>query len=94
MEGAMSGEGMNSDQIAQVFGSLARIEQKIDSAATSLTQHVADDKEVAKALFGRIEILQLSHAKQKGALTVLGTVGSMLGAGVGYLIERWTVGHH
>ncbi len=87
-------EGMNADQIALVFGALGRIEQKIDSAAGSLVQHVADDKVVAKALFERIEVLQLSHAKQKGALTVLGTVGSMLGAGVGYLIERWTLGHH
>jgi hypothetical protein len=85
---------MNPDQIERVFGALSRIETKIDTAASSLQQHVADDKEVAKALFGRIETLQLSHARQKGALTVLGTVGSMLGAGVGYLIERWTVGHH
>ena len=86
--------GLTDEQVERVFGSLARIETKIDIAAGSLVQHVADDKVVAKALFERIEVLQLSHAKQKGALTVLGTVGSMLGAGIGYLIERWTIGHH
>ena len=84
---------MSDDVLLEISRSLGRIEQKIDNNAAALTQHAADDKVVSKALFDRIETLQLSAAKQKGALTVLGTVGSMLGAGIGYLIERIVRGH-
>lgn len=87
-------EGMSSDQIERVFGSLARIEQKIDSAAGTLAQHALDDKAIQKALFDRVEVLQLGQAKQKGFLSALAAVGSVLGAGVGYIIERITLGHH
>lgn len=42
----------------------------------------------------RIGALEASNAKQKGFLTALTSVGSVMGAGVGYLIERVTFGHH
>lgn len=87
-------DGMNPEQIERVFGALARIEQKIDGHVGTVTAHIDHDEKVQKALFERIETLQLASAKQKGALTVLGALGSMLGAGVGYLIERLTLGHH
>jgi hypothetical protein len=87
-------DGMNPEQIERVFGALARIEQKIDSHVDTVAAHVAHDETVQKALFERVETLQFAQAKQKGALTVLGAVGSALGAGAGYLIERWTSGHH
>ena len=89
-------EGMNADQITRVFESLGRIEQKIDGNASTLSQHILDDKAVAKALFERVEVLQLGQAKQKGFLTALTSVGSVLGAGVGYLVEKIMLGggHH
>lgn len=85
---------MSDEILMDIQRALGRIEAKTDVYASSLTQHVADDKVVAKALFERIETLQLASAKQKGALTVLGALGSMIGAGVGYLLERFIFGTH
>lgn len=85
---------MSDEVLLEMSRTLGRIEGKLDSNAAALVQHVEDDKVVAKALFERIEVLQAGSNRQKGALTVLGAVGSMLGAGVGYLIERVTLGHH
>lgn len=81
--------GMSDDQIAQVFGALGRIEQKVDGLGQTFTTHVADDQRIHKALFERIEPLQASMNKQKGALTILGAAGSIIGAGAGYLVERF-----
>lgn len=85
---------MSDEVLLEMSRTLGRIEQKIDSGTAALAQHVADDKEIARALFGRIEVLQAGANKQKGFMTALGVVGSALGAGVGYLIERVTIGHH
>jgi hypothetical protein len=84
---------MDNEQVERIFGSLGRIEAKVDGLSANLTTHTEDDKRIAKALFDRIEPLQASANKQKGALTVLGMAGSMLGAGVGYLVERFLRGH-
>lgn len=84
---------MSDDVLLEISRSLGRIEQKIDNNAAALIQHVADDKVVSKALFERIEKLQLGAASHKGALAVLGALGSTLGAGIGYLIERIVRGH-
>jgi hypothetical protein len=83
-----------SDDLGYIREALGRIEQKIDGSVTLLAQHTGDDKVIAKALFDRIEVLQLGAAKQKGALRVWGIVGSTVGAGIGYLIERVTLGRH
>lgn len=85
--------GMSADQIERVFSSLARIEANTSSTAATLKDHITHDEEVTKALFGRIEVLQLGAAKQKGFLTALTSVGSILGAGIGYLVERALRGH-
>ena len=82
-------DGMNSEQIERVFGALGRIEQKIDSAATAVITHAAHDETVQRALFERIEKLQLSHARQKGFFSALAAAGSAIGAGLGYVIQRW-----
>jgi hypothetical protein len=86
--------GMSDDQIGEVFKSLGRIEAKIDGASTSLTSHVAHDEMVQKALFERVETLQLAHAKQRGAIRMIGMVGSAVGAGIGYVAEKIFFGHH
>lgn len=87
-------EGMSPDQIERVFGSLSRIEQKIDDGRATLAQHVADDKTIQHALFERVEALQASANRQKGVMSTLAAVGTALGAGLGWLIERITLGHH
>jgi hypothetical protein len=85
---------MSDDALLEIQRSLGRIEQKIDGHSQTLAQHTADDKVVQRALFERIETLQLGVAKQKGFMTALASVGSVLGAGAGYLIERVTFGSH
>ena len=82
-------DGMNAEQIERVFGSLARIEQKIDGHSVTLSAHADHDQLVQKELFVRIEALQLSHAKQKGFFTALAAGVSALSAGAGYLIQKW-----
>ena len=82
--------GMRDDQIERVFGSLARIEQKIDGHSEWMKSHVADDKIMAD----NIAKLQVSHARQKGFLTAISAVGTVIGAGVGYAIDIFTRGHN
>lgn len=84
---------MTPEQIAQVFSSLGRIEQKIDSAATSLTTHVAHDETVQKALFERVERLQLGLAKQRGFMAAIGAVSGGVVAAVGYIADKLFLGH-
>lgn len=75
--------GMTGDQIERVFGSLARIEQKIDSHSQWMSKHVADDAIMAQD----IQKIQLNSARQRGFMTALAAVGSVIGAGIGYLAE-------
>lgn len=84
---------MSDEILFEMQRSLGRIEQKIDSAAAALADHAADDKTVQKALFERIEGLQMSHARQKGFITALTSLGSVIGAVGGYVAER-VLGHH
>jgi hemoglobin-like flavoprotein len=80
---------MTDDQIAQVFGSLGRIEQKIDSSTIALKEHAEHDTLVQKELFVRVEALQLSHANQKGAAKAWGMVYGALGAILGAVASYW-----
>lgn len=85
---------MSDDVLLEIQRSLGRIEQKIDGNAAVLTAHAAHDEIVQQALFSRIETLQLGAAKQKGFVAALMSIGSVLGACAGYLVERMTLGHH
>jgi hypothetical protein len=86
----MSDQGMNPDQIAAVFSSLGRIEQKMDSHTEWMKNHVAEDKLMA----ADINKLQMAGARQRGVLAALTGVGTVLGAGIGYAIDLFTRGHH
>lgn len=86
-------DGMNPDQIERVFGTLARIEQKIDSHKETMESHVAHDELVHGLLFGRVGKLELAHAGQKGFFSALAAGGSAIGAGIGFLIEKYWIGH-
>jgi hypothetical protein len=84
---------MSDEVLMEIQRSLGRIEAKADAFSAALAQHASDDKATFKHLFENVEVLKLASAKQKGALTVLGVFGSMLGAGVGYLVERFIRGN-
>lgn len=55
-----------------------------------LAQHVEDDKAMSQG----IKNLELAQERQRGFIKAIGLVGSAIGAGVGYLLERLTLGHH
>lgn len=81
---------MSDEILYQIQNSLGRIEQKIDSHIDNFRKHEEEDR----AARAELDKLRLGSARQKGFITALTTVGSVLGAGIGYLIERVTIGHH
>jgi hypothetical protein len=83
-------KGMSGAEIAQVFGALGRIEQKIDTHTQWMTSHVAENK----ALEADVRKLEIGAARQKGVMAALAGVGSLLGAGVGYAVDLVTRGNH
>jgi hypothetical protein len=85
-------KGMSGSEIAQVFGALGRIEQKIDGHTEWMTKHVAENR----LLEEDVRKLQLGAARQRGVLAALTTVGTLLGAGVGYAVDLFTMrgGNH
>jgi hypothetical protein len=74
---------MNDEQIRDVFGALARIEEKLDSNSKKWIEHAKEhadiDAEVLK--------LRLVNARRNGILEGMSLVGSALGAGIGYAAE-------
>jgi hypothetical protein len=86
--------GMTIEQIERVFGALSRIETKIDSHVDHMEAHVANDQTVHTALYARVESLQLAHARQKGFFSALAAGGSAIGAAIGFVIEKYWVGHN
>jgi hypothetical protein len=85
---------MSDEQVNSLFQAVGRIEQKVDGLSGVFTTHTEHDAVVQKALFERLEGLQLSHAKQRGFFSALAAGGSVIGAGVGYAIEKWLgLGH-
>lgn len=89
----MADVGMNPEQIERVFGALARIEQKIDGHIGTVQAHMEHDEVVQKALFERVEKLQLASARQKGYMTAMGALGGVLATAVGYVVDKM-LGHH
>lgn len=81
---------MSDELMADIQRSLGRIEQKIDSHVKAFDEHVEMDRRAYETIF----TLSKAHAKQRGFMTALGTVGTMLGASAGYLIEKFGLGHH
>jgi hypothetical protein len=79
-----------------------RIEAKVDGTMKWMEKHVIDDKEMAASirnleispLAGQVKALELSQARQKGALRILAGLGSIIGAGIGYAVDLLTRGGH
>ena len=67
---------------------------RITSTTELLAQHIADDKALLNGVRTDITTIQMQGAKQRGFLAALTSVGSVLGAGVGYLVERAMFSHH
>lgn len=89
---------MSDDQIYEMLGtmreSLGRIEQKTDTTLAWMAKHSeAQTTDLAKITTDLTDV-RLIQAKQKGFMSALGIVGTLAGSGIGYLVERWTLGHH
>lgn len=80
---------MTPDQIEKVFGSLARIEEKVDSTKLWMAKHVEDDKKMA----ADISLINLRLARQRGFFAAFTSVGSVVGGGIAILVERLLNGH-
>jgi hypothetical protein len=67
---------------------------KATATATSalLANHIGVDTVVQAQLRTDVSTLQLGAARQRGFLAAIGTVGTVLGAGVGYMID--VLRHH
>lgn len=66
---------------------MGETKQKIISTAELLANHIGVDTVVQGQLRTDISTLQLGAARQKGFLAAIGTVGTVLGAGLGYLVD-------
>ena len=88
--------GMNDSQIERVFGSLARIEQKIDGTTEWMKSHSQEDKRAFESMGDKLTGLQVAHSRQKGFLSALAAIGSVVAGIVGYVIEYFVSGrgHH
>ena len=85
---------MTDEVLLEMSRAIGRIEQKIDSHIDTVANHVAHDEKVQKYLFDKLDVLEASHNKQKGAIKIICTVGSAVGAGIGYIAEKIFFGHH
>ena len=86
-------EVSNSDLmqvLLQVKEDIGETKQKILSTSELLANHIGVDTVVQSALRTDMTTLQLGQAKQHGFLLALSSIGSVLGIGIGYLIQRWT----
>lgn len=88
--------GMRDDQIERVFGALSRIEANGANTAAWMAEHAKADKEMFAKIDEKITDLRLSHSRQKGFLTAISAVGSVVAGITGYVIEFFVSGrgHH
>jgi hypothetical protein len=85
---------MSDDILYEIQRSLGRIEQKIDSHISEFGKHGEEDTRRFEALFETTGKLKATQERQRGFLGGLTAAGTAVGAGIGYLIERMTLGHH
>jgi F0F1-type ATP synthase assembly protein I len=87
----MTDRGMSDDQIERVFGSLARIEQKIDSQELRLGERLDVLAKTDEAQGVIIQKMQIEHSRMKGVVSALSVIGTVLGAALGYLADVFTI---
>jgi hypothetical protein len=88
--------GMRDEQIERVFSALSRIEANGINTANWMAEHSKSDKELFAKIDEKITDLRLTHSRQKGFLTAVASVGSIVAGVIGYVIEFFVSGrgHH
>jgi hypothetical protein len=79
-------EVSNSDiynLLVNMRGDLGRLEGKVDGHASKLSDHIEDDRR----LTDDVRKLQIGAARQRGFVAAISTVGAVLGAGLGGLVD-------
>jgi hypothetical protein len=64
--------------LTEIKGDVGEMKATLAITASTLSQHVQDDK----ALTGRVNSLELTHARQVGAARVWGMVGGAAGSAI------------
>jgi hypothetical protein len=88
-------EVTNSDLMGVLMSvreDLGGIKANVASTSALLANHIGVDTVVQAQLRTDVSTLQLGAARQKGFLAAIGTIGTMLGAGMGYMIDMMR--HH
>lgn len=76
--------------LGDIQHSLGNIEGQLGSHIAAFQQHVKDDAAMAADL----KTLEIAYARQRGFAKAVTLVGTTVGATVGWLIERFGLGHH
>lgn len=88
----MSQEITNADiysVLLDLKGDLGEMKGTLAGQAKAFAEHVLSDAALAQD----VQKLQLGAARQRGVIAALTTVGSVIGAGVGYAVELMTRNH-
>lgn len=80
----MNNDDRISAQLTDIARVLGRVEGKLDATASTLSQHVEEDK----ALTQDVRVLQLARARQAGFLTAVGSISAIVGSAIVWCIER------
>lgn len=83
-------EVSNSDLMGVLLSvreDLGGIKANVASTSALLASHIGVDTVVQAQLRTDVSTLQLGAARQRGFLAAIGTIGTVLGAGVGYMID-------
>jgi hypothetical protein len=75
-------------------GDIGRLEGKVDSQKETLVAHIKDDETHQAEMYGSIRKLEMAGARQKGFVAAISTVGAVLGAGIGAVVDYVSRGHH
>lgn len=76
--------------LLDIKSDVGRMNGTLDSHVKQFDKHVEDDRMAYRTI---IE-LKTGQARQKGFLTAVGVMGSGLGAALGWMVEKITLGHH
>jgi hypothetical protein len=86
-------EVSNSDiynVLINMRGDIGRLEGKMDGHAQKLTEHIEDDKILTAA----IQKLQSANDRQRGFVAAIATIGAVMGAALGAIVDLVARGHH
>jgi hypothetical protein len=92
MSDVTNGELMT--MLIQISNQSAANGAKVDGINQWLAAHSMEDKKNFGEVSEQLTKLRVANGRRNGVLAALTTVGSVLGAGVGYAVELLTRGHH